>query len=323
MGLVAALLSVGACSSSADQQTAPDRCGGAAYVTTTSVPTADVDFYEQDLVLLGPDLDPGRRLTDHGQAYRPRFSPDGERLVFISGRGYEPGTNLVVGLTAIAVIDTAGGEQLDLTADYADSSPAWSPDGGTIAFLRREPSAASKLMLIDPAGDSPRVELGGDIQWFTWLTDQHIVVGLFADDGDDDLEILRLDLVTGELTPFPLGVADIGVGSGPPLWSPDRSEFAFVRYPTGEFDPAQRPVILIRELATGEERQVPGSNTRVNSPLLWTGGDGVMFMKNIAGPDVNIALSADGGRATEQVIGRMVDNTPVGRPQDDNPVCAP
>ena len=297
-----------------------DRCAAAAYVGETTVPTADVEFYEHDLVLIGPRLEPGPRLTDHGRAYEPRFSPDGQRLVFTSGRGRTGGNS--DGPTAIAVIDVSGGAQRDLTADHHDRFPQWSPAGSLIAFLRTGTDGAMDLMVIDPEGGSPRTVRSDAIAWFTWLSDDELVISRYT--VGDALEAVRVTVDGEELGPFPLGAPEVAsAGYGRPLWSPDRTEYAYVRYPDSYEDPAARPVIRIHDVATGQERIVPGSDTQVNSPLLWTSGGSVMFMKNVRGEAVDVALSANGGRAAEEVIGRLMDNARTGWPQDDNPTCPP
>jgi TolB protein len=68
-------------------------------------------------------------LTEHGGRYSsPRWSPDGERIAFVSDGDGDP---------RIYVMDADGSKQLPVTSDPAsDAYPAWSPDGGRIAFLR-------------------------------------------------------------------------------------------------------------------------------------------------------------------------------------------
>jgi dipeptidyl aminopeptidase/acylaminoacyl peptidase len=59
----------------------------------------------------------------------PRWSPDGQRLAFVSARGDKP---------QIHVIDLAGGEARAVTAlPQGATNPVWSPDGRRLAFLSR------------------------------------------------------------------------------------------------------------------------------------------------------------------------------------------
>ncbi|PYS95826.1 MAG: S9 family peptidase [Acidobacteria bacterium] len=63
----------------------------------------------------------------------PRIAPDGSRVVFVlesvsaDRKAYD---------TDLYVVPAAGGEPRRLTSGHGDSAPRWSPDGGSIAFLR-------------------------------------------------------------------------------------------------------------------------------------------------------------------------------------------
>ncbi len=68
------------------------------------------------------------RLTDDPATdYSPRWSPDGERIAFVSERD---------GDQDIVVMAADGSGQIDVSDDPdVDDAPAWSPDGGSIAFV--------------------------------------------------------------------------------------------------------------------------------------------------------------------------------------------
>jgi dipeptidyl aminopeptidase/acylaminoacyl peptidase len=68
-----------------------------------------------------------RQLTRGGSDTRPRWSPDGKKLAFISGRGGTP---------QIYWIALEGGEATRLTAiSTGADNELWSPDGKTLAFV--------------------------------------------------------------------------------------------------------------------------------------------------------------------------------------------
>lgn len=154
-----------------------------------------------------------------------------------------------------------------------------------------------------------------------WVTDD-VLGGVGYDERDYSIYLLRIDVATGRSHRLETGVNDVG---GQVLWSPDGSEFAYVRSVDYKqpYDPEARPAIQIRDLETGQERTVPGSDMWVNRPVLWTSDDSLLFLQNTRGAGYDIALSADGGRAAERVVTGHRDGQPVGDPVSDNPTCPP
>src|SRR6185503_764601 len=72
-----------------------------------------------------PDNDP-IQLTSAGENTDPNWSPDGEKIVFVSSRN---------GTRDIYVMNADGTGQTRLTTDPEwDADPAWSPDGTRIVF---------------------------------------------------------------------------------------------------------------------------------------------------------------------------------------------
>src|SRR5277367_1624976 len=86
----------------------------------------------------------------------PRISPDGSRIVYThvdvnqKHDGYE---------TALWIIASSGGSTRQLTSGPRDSSPAWSPDGKTLAFVRApekdgKPQPAQVYLLTMEGGEA-------------------------------------------------------------------------------------------------------------------------------------------------------------------------
>jgi Tol biopolymer transport system component len=84
------------------------------------------------------DSGPLKRLTyQEGKDYDPSWSPDGERIAFVSKRD---------GDWDIYLVDPDGGNLVNLTNNkYNETDPSWSPDGSRIAFASDRD---------DPGGDS-------------------------------------------------------------------------------------------------------------------------------------------------------------------------
>ncbi len=94
-----------------------------------------------------------RNLTPNTIAHhdsKPRWSPDGKRLAFVSDRN---------GWRNIGVIDVASGETTMLTDDPWDSwNPKWSPDGRWIAYVSSR-DWNFHVMKVSSAGEGEPVQL--------------------------------------------------------------------------------------------------------------------------------------------------------------------
>lgn len=95
-----------------------------------------------------PTTEPSQLVASTREEYSPQFSPDGNRIAFVSDSS---------GSREIWVCDSDGGHPVQLT-NFGGShtgSPRWSPDGRQIAFDSR-PAGLSSIYVISAAGGSPR-----------------------------------------------------------------------------------------------------------------------------------------------------------------------
>ncbi|MET1072738.1 MAG: serine hydrolase, partial [Umezawaea sp.] len=195
-------------------------------------------------------------LTAFAVPEQPALSPDGERIVYAL-RTVDAGADRTV--RALWTVGARTGAPRQLTRGRSDSAPAWSPDGGRIAFLRSQDGPAQVWLLPADGGEPEQVTslpLGAGAP--LWSPDGTKIafaaaVDLHAADGEDDaarseragapIVADRIDYQAdgaGLLRTMRqhLHVLDVATGTtervthgdwhtGDPAWSPDSTRLAF------------------------------------------------------------------------------------------------
>ncbi len=269
----------------------------------------------RNIWVAGPGDYKGRRLTaytdDDGQEIAGLvWTPDGESLVYVRGGDFEfPGRtdpnpeSLTAGVEqAIWMVPAAGGAPRKLAEGM---EPAMAPDGGSIAFLKKDGIYSVKLS----AGAKPEMML-------------------HARGSESSLAYSpagrRLAFVSARSGPRVIAVYEIGskrlVYLDPsvdrdmaPAWSPDSQRVAFLRIAAVRREFAFGPVregepwsIRLAEAGTGTGREIwraqagPGSvfhaMLAVNQ-LLWAAGDRIVFPWEKTGWVHLYSIGAAGGEA--------------------------
>jgi Tol biopolymer transport system component/DNA-binding winged helix-turn-helix (wHTH) protein len=150
----------------------------------------------------------------------PSISPDGNFVVF-SWTGPDPDG---VPDLWISAVDRDSRQRLTETPAAEETSPAWSPNGRDIAFVR-----TGEGVFIVPAlgGPERRVTVSGSM--VTWMPDgRSLLVRDGAPDAGTPYRIFRIDLETFTRTQVTHGPS--GIGDSAFAVSPNGQSVAFVRY---------------------------------------------------------------------------------------------
>ena len=117
----------------------------------------------------------------------PQISPDGKWIAYTVST---PDMDANRGVSNIWLVSTSGGAPSQLTQSGHDSSPAWSPDGKTIAFLSSRSGDSQIYLLSLEGGEShalTKLSTGADlVKWSPDGTTVAFTSGVYPDCKDDD-----------------------------------------------------------------------------------------------------------------------------------------
>lgn len=237
------------------------------------------------------------------QAGDPRVSPDGTRVAFTVTAADREKDRLVPHIWT-APLDGSG-EPVQLTQGDGESSPRWSPDGRTLAFVAaRGEGAKPQVHLLATAGGEARrlTDLKGGVTELAWSPDSSrlALVGIVEPEqeeteaakaapivvkrllykmdgagflGEKRAHLFIADAETGEATQLTSG----DWSAGGPAWSPDGVTLAF----SGAMH-ADRDLDLASHLFTipaggGEPTRLVGGEWIAQLPL-WAAPDQLVFL---------------------------------------------
>jgi Tol biopolymer transport system component/tRNA A-37 threonylcarbamoyl transferase component Bud32 len=162
-----------------------------------------------------------------GPETSPTFSPDASQFAFAWNGGAETRD------LGVYVRMVEGGRPLRLTDGY---SPAWSPDGRTIAFVRQAPGTRGEsLMLISPLGGPERKLADVAVMRYpfsspAWTPDSASLATV------DNGNLVLISVKTGGRRPLTQG-RESTQGDVHPAFSPDGRSLAFARgISSGRYD---------------------------------------------------------------------------------------
>jgi dipeptidyl aminopeptidase/acylaminoacyl peptidase len=207
----------------ADPQISPDGTRVAFVKVTVN---EDKDSYETALWLVSTQGGEPQRLTNGPHDSGPRWSPDGNRLLF--RRAVEKESKLQP--SQVYLLSFAGGEPTALTSlPRGAAAAAWSPDGKKIAFLSdttAEDQAKAERAKAKGA-TPPKPERESDVRIITRAEFRLDNQGFR--DTKHRAHIWTMTVpATAEETAKPSQLTAGAFDEGPPMWSPDGSRIYFV-----------------------------------------------------------------------------------------------
>jgi Tol biopolymer transport system component len=220
-------------------------------------------FHGDDgLYLVDPAVGSASRVPGSEWAIDATWSPDGTRLAATLWDADEtPGVYTMKPDGSDRVLVTRGG-----------SSPTWSPDGKWLAVVL-EGDEGSRLAIVSVDGEKERklVPPAGAtatqlVAAPAWSPNGELIAFV---DGDGRIQLVTPD---GENR----ARFDVGAEWTTLTWSPDASRLAFesLREPKAE----SRHVVVVLDLATGNETVLPGEQDGATAPAWSPEGDQIAFL---------------------------------------------
>jgi TolB protein len=204
----------------------------------------------------------------------PMFSPDGDRLVYVSFEDKKP----VVYVQSLH----DGSRQKTAAFKGSNSAPAWAPDGKRLAVvLTRDEASQIYLINVDGSGLS-RLTQGGNLDTEPVFSPDGQTLYFTSDRGGSP-QIYRVAVSGGE----PKRVTFNGSYNVSPTISPDGRYLAYIGREDGRFQ------VVLLELATGQTRVLTDS-ARDESPSFAPNSQAVLYATVQDGRGILGTVSLDG-----------------------------
>ena len=200
-----------------DPQMSPD---GRFVAYTVATPDLEANRVAPNIWVVPIDGGEPRQLTRSGSDQRPRWSPDGTKLAFLSARD---------GSQQVYWIALAGGEATRVTSlSGGGDNELWSPDGKTIAFVSSVyPDCADDDCNVERDAEKQKSKVKAHVatkllyrHWTTWSDGKRSHLFVISADGSEKPRDLT-PAADYDVPPFNLGAPE-SIG-----FSPDGAELGF------------------------------------------------------------------------------------------------
>ena len=250
-----------------------------------------------EIYVMGADGGNLRRLTNNADGdWDPSWSPDGKRIVFVSGRDGDVDLQHGAPIPDIYAMDADGSNQRNLTNNpHNDRSPAWSPDGRRIAFMS-DMTGDYDIYVIDADGTNQQNLSNhplGDRNP-SWSPDgAHIVFSARREEHFENEAALTNEIYVMEVDGGnQRRLTDNRNNDWEPSWSPDGKRIAFMADRKGNIDKFD---IYVMDADGGNQQNLTQHRAWDGSPSWSPDNERIVFHSKRDGNYEIYVMDADGG----------------------------